>query len=51
MSALGIVVLVVLVLLILGSFPAWPYSAGWGYGPVGGLGLLLIIILILFFLW
>ena len=35
MSTLGIVVLVILVLLLLGSIPAWPYSTGWGYGPVG----------------
>ena len=36
-----------LILAILGSVPLWPYSAGWGYGPSGGLGLVLIILLIL----
>ena len=33
--------------LLLGSFPLWPYSAGWGYGPSGGLGLVLLILIIL----
>jgi len=41
--------LIVLVLLIIGAVPAWPYSSGWGYYPSGGLGLLLIIVLILMF--
>lgn len=45
-----IVVVVVLVLLILGAFPAWPHSRTWGYYPSGGLGLLLAIILILWLL-
>jgi hypothetical protein len=40
------VLLIFLVLLILGALPAWPYSAGWGYYPSGGLGLGLIVILI-----
>lgn len=39
--------LVILVLALLGSVPLWPYSSGWGYGPSGGLGLLLIILIIL----
>jgi hypothetical protein len=39
--------LIVLILLLIGSFPLWPYSAGWGYGPSGGLGLILIILLVL----
>ena len=38
---------VLLVLLLLGALPAWPYSAGWGYYPSGGLGLILIVVLIL----
>ena len=42
-----LVLLIILVLLLLGSFPMWPYSAGWGYYPSGGLGLVLIIVLIL----
>jgi hypothetical protein len=41
------ILLIVLVLLILGALPTWPYSAGWGYYPSGGLGLLLVILLIL----
>lgn len=38
--------IVVLVLLLIGVFPAWPYSRGWGYYPMGGLGLLLVVVLV-----
>jgi hypothetical protein len=41
------ILLVILVLLLLGALPTWPYSADWGYYPSGGLGLLLIIVLLL----
>ena len=41
------VILVILVLLLLGALPTWPYSSGWGYYPSGGLGLILLIVLIL----
>ncbi len=41
------VVLVILVLLVLGALPMWPYSSGWGYYPSGGLGLLLLIVLVI----
>jgi hypothetical protein len=41
------ILLIVLVLLVLGALPTWPYSAGWGYYPSGGLGLLLVVLLIL----
>jgi hypothetical protein len=41
------ILLIVLVLLLLGALPAWPYSAGWGYYPSGGLGLVLVILIIL----
>jgi hypothetical protein len=41
------ILLIILVLLLLGSLPAWPYSTGWGYYPSGGLGLLLLILIIL----
>jgi hypothetical protein len=41
------VLLVILVLLLLGALPTWPYSSGWGYYPAGGLGFILIILLIL----
>jgi len=41
------ILLIVLVLLLIGALPAWPYSTGWGYYPSGGLGLILIILIIL----
>jgi hypothetical protein len=41
------ILIVLLVLLLLGALPTWPYSAGWGYYPSGGLGLLLLILIIL----
>jgi hypothetical protein len=39
--------IIILILLLLGAIPAWPYSRGWGYGPSGILGLVLVVILIL----
>jgi hypothetical protein len=39
--------LIIIILLIIGALPTWPYSAGWGYYPSGGLGLILIIIIVL----
>jgi hypothetical protein len=44
---LGTILLVVLILLLLGALPAWPYSSGWGYYPSGGLGLVLVIVIVL----
>ncbi|HUO92829.1 MAG TPA: DUF3309 family protein [Rhizomicrobium sp.] len=44
---LGTILIIILVLILLGSLPTWPYSSGWGYYPSGGLGLILIIIIIL----
>lgn len=41
------VLVVILILLLLGALPAWPYSAGWGYYPAGGVGRLLLLIIIL----
>lgn len=41
------ILLIVLVLMLLGAAPAWPYSRGWGYYPSGGVGLLLIILIVL----
>ena len=41
------ILLVILILLLIGALPTWPYSAGWGYYPSGGLGVLLLIIVIL----
>lgn len=49
-STARIVLIVVLVILVIGLLPAWPYSAGFGYYPSGGLGLVLFIILILLLL-
>jgi hypothetical protein len=42
--------LVVLIVLLIGSLPAWPYSGGWGYYPSGGLGLVVVILLVLLLL-
>jgi len=42
-----ILLLVILLILSIGSFPAWPYSRGWGYYPSGGLGLILLILVVL----
>lgn len=42
--------LVILILLLLGALPAWPYSRGWGYYPSGGLGLVVVILVILILL-
>jgi len=44
---LGTILLIVLIILLIGALPAWPYSRSWGYYPTGGIGLVLIIILIL----
>jgi hypothetical protein len=41
------VLIVILILLLLGVLPTWPYSGGWGYYPSGGLGLVLLIVVIL----
>ena len=41
------ILLVLLVLLLIGALPAWPYSRGWGYYPSGGLGLVVVILLVL----
>lgn len=43
---LGTVLLIILILLLVGAFPAWPHAAEWGYGPSGVIGLILIIVLI-----
>ncbi|SFE33911.1 Protein of unknown function [Dyella marensis] len=45
--SLSMILLIVLILLLIGAVPAWPYSRGWGYGPSGGLGVLLIIVVVL----
>ena len=44
---MGTILLIILIILLLGALPTWPYSSGWGYYPSGGLGLILLIIIIL----
>jgi hypothetical protein len=44
---LSTVLLIVLILLVVGAVPSWPYSRGWGYGPSGLLGVILVVVLIL----
>ena len=46
-EVMSTILLVLLVLLVVGALPTWPYSSGWGYGPSGGLGLVLVVLLIL----
>jgi hypothetical protein len=41
------ILLVILILLLVGALPTWPYSSGWGYFPSGGLGLLLLLLIVL----
>jgi len=45
--SIGTILLIILVLLLIGALPSWPYSTGWGYYPSGGLGLVLIVLLVL----
>lgn len=45
--SLGTILLIIVVLMLIGVIPAWPHSRSWGYGPSGGLGLLLLILLVL----
>ena len=45
--SLGTILLIILILLLIGALPTWPYSSGWGYFPSGGIGLVLVIIVIL----
>jgi hypothetical protein len=44
------VLIIILILILIGAFPAWPHSTGWGYGPSGVVGLILVILLILLLL-
>ncbi len=44
---MGTILLIILILLLIGAIPAWPYSSGWGYWPSGGLGLILLIVIVL----
>ncbi len=47
---IGTILLVILVLMLIGVFPAWPHSRSWGYGPSGGFGLVVLILVILLLL-
>ena len=44
---LGTILLIIIILILIGALPTWPYSSGWGYYPSGGVGLILIILIIL----
>ncbi|HEY7096743.1 MAG TPA: DUF3309 domain-containing protein [Terriglobales bacterium] len=44
---MGTILIIILVLLLIGALPTWPYSSGWGYYPSGGLGLIVLIVIIL----
>jgi hypothetical protein len=44
---LGTILLIILILILLGALPTWPYSSGWGYYPSGGLGIVVIIVIVL----
>ena len=44
---LGTILSIILILILVGAIPSWPYSRGWGYGPSGILGVILVIVLIL----
>jgi hypothetical protein len=44
---MGTILVIILVLLLIGALPTWPYSSGWGYYPSGGLGLIVLILIIL----
>lgn len=44
---LGTILLIVLILILIGVLPTWPYSGGWGYYPTGGVGIVLLIIIVL----
>lgn len=48
--SLGTILLIVLILMLIGAFPTWGHSRSWGYGPTGGLGLVLIIVVVLLLL-
>lgn len=47
---MGLILLILLILLLVGGLPAWPYSASWGYGPSGLLGVVLVVVVILLLL-
>ena len=48
--SIGLLLLIILVLALIGVLPSWPYSRGWGYGPTGGVGLVVVILIVLLLL-
>jgi hypothetical protein len=44
---LGTILIIILILILVGAVPSWPYSRGWGYGPSGVVGLILIVLIVL----
>ena len=45
--SLGTILLIILILVLIGALPTWPYSSGWGYYPSGGLGTVLVVVIVL----
>ncbi len=45
--SIGTILLIVLIVLLIGAFPSWPHSQNWGYGPSGGIGFIVVILLVL----
>ena len=45
--SLGAILLIILILILVGALPSWPHSKSWGYGPSGGIGLIVLIIVVL----
>jgi hypothetical protein len=46
---MGTLLLIIVILLLVGVLPTWPYSSSWGYGPSGSLGLIILVLLVLLF--
>jgi len=44
---MGLILTIVLIIVLLGALPTWPYSSGWGYYPSGGVGVLLVVVIVL----
>lgn len=45
--SIGTILLIIVVLMLIGAIPSWPHSRGWGYGPSGGLGLVVVVLIVL----
>jgi Protein of unknown function (DUF3309) len=45
--SLGTILLIILILVLIGALPTWPYSSGWGYGPTGIVGVIVLILIVL----